>query len=72
MHPGQREPNECEVAILERIAAEYPPLRTQLEHLHVLSREFTGVGSFTNFLCQNSEPLISEQQLRPEWSHRYA
>ena len=63
IRPGQREPNEFEFAILERIAAEYPVLRTQLERLHVLSREFTGVGSFTNFLCEDSESPISEQQL---------
>ena len=54
MRPGQREPNEFERAILEWIAAEHPALRTHLAGLHILSREFTGVGSFTNFLYDAS------------------
>jgi hypothetical protein len=63
IRPGQRDPNEFELAILERIAAEHPALRAHLGRLHVLSREFTGVGSFTNFLCEDTEPVIAEQQL---------
>lgn len=47
--PGQLEPNEFENAILERIALKNPSLRDYLRKLHVLSREFTGVGSYTNF-----------------------
>jgi hypothetical protein len=63
MRPGQREPNEFELAILERMAAEHPSLHAHLGSLHVLSREFTGVGSFTNFLYEDSELEISEQQI---------
>ncbi len=37
------------MAILRRLAASEPWLTKFLDDLHVLSREFTGVGSFTNF-----------------------
>lgn len=56
--PGQVEPNEFEQAILRRISMEdelSPQLRPESSArgsspgLHVLSREFTGVGCFTNF-----------------------
>ena len=56
MRPGQQEPNELELAILERMATRHPTLREHLGQLHVLSREFTGVGSFTAFICESSEP----------------
>jgi len=49
MRPGQLRPNEFENAILERIALKNPSLREHLGKLHVVSREFTGVGSYTNF-----------------------
>jgi hypothetical protein len=49
MRPGQLEPNDFEIAILERLAHVRPALRPLIPHLHVLSREFTGRGSFTNF-----------------------
>jgi hypothetical protein len=42
-------PNDFETAILERIALNNPSLREHFGGLHVLSREFTGVGSYTNF-----------------------
>lgn len=61
--PGQIEPNEFELAILERIAARSPSLRTYLIKLHVLSREFTGVGSYTNFKCEDKGPEIVEQRI---------
>jgi len=49
MRPGQLEPNDFEMAILRRMAVSEPWLAKCLDHLHVLSREFTGVGCFTNF-----------------------
>ena len=60
MRPGQLEPNDFELAILERIALEHPSLRARLSKLHVLSREFTGVGSFTTFRVDQSVPEDSE------------
>jgi len=36
---------------LERIAQDEPWLQGPFASLHVLSREFTGVGSYTNFAC---------------------
>ena len=54
MRLGQIEPNEFEVAILDRIATQEPSIRSSLGDLHVLSREYTGVGSFTRF--QRDEP----------------
>ena len=56
MRPGRHEPNELELAILERMATRHPALRGHLGQLHVLSREFTGVGSFAAFICEPSEP----------------
>jgi hypothetical protein len=47
--PGQSMPNDFETEILERIALNNPSLREHFRRLHVLSREFTGVGSYTNF-----------------------
>jgi hypothetical protein len=49
MKPGQLQPNKFEVAVLERIADDLPCIRPFILKLHVLSREFTGVGSYTNF-----------------------
>ncbi len=49
MKPGQLHPNEFEIAILERMAEEAPSVRSQIKGLHVLSRKYTGVGSFTHF-----------------------
>ena len=49
LRPGQSIPNDFETAILERIALNNPALREHFGRLHVLSREFTGVGSYTNF-----------------------
>ena len=63
MRPGQREPNAFERAILTQIAAEHSALHPHIKRLHVLSREFTGVGSFTNFLCEDFGAVIAEQQL---------
>lgn len=54
MKPGQRTPNEFEVALLAAFARQDPSLAATLRELHVLSREFTGVGSFTTFLCDDA------------------
>ena len=63
MRPGQLVPNAFELAILERIAAQHPSLRVHIGGLHVLSREFTGVGSYTKFLCDDSAREAPEQHL---------
>ena len=51
MRPGQISPNEFECAILEKIARDEPLLKGPFNTLHVLSRKYTGVGSFTDFVC---------------------
>jgi hypothetical protein len=62
VRPGQIDPNVFESAILGRIASEQPALCPHLAHLRVLSREFTGVGSYTTFQCENCEAEIAEGQ----------
>lgn len=52
MRPGQLHPNEFEIALLERIAADNPDAELSICDLHVLSREFTGVGCFVSFLIK--------------------
>ena len=54
MGPGQSEPNDFELAVLNRLAKQEPALLAAIGQVHVLSREFTGVGSFTNFDCDQS------------------
>ena len=49
MRPGQLTTNELERAILDRMARSVPSLAEVIPRLHVLSREYTGVGSYTNF-----------------------
>ena len=61
--PGQIEPDEFELAILERIAAKSPSLRPYLRNLYILSREFTGVGSYTNFKCEDDRAQVVEQRI---------
>jgi hypothetical protein len=61
--PGQIEPNEFELAILERMAAKSPPLLAYMRNLHVLSREFAGVGSYTNFKCEDESAQVAEQRI---------
>lgn len=51
MRPGQLEPNEFESAILTQFATQEPWLGLAIDGLRVLSREFTGVGTFTKFAC---------------------
>ena len=47
----------------QRIAASNPLLRAHLGHLHVLSREFTGVGSYTKFKCAEAVGDAAAEQL---------
>lgn len=54
MRPGQREPNEFEVAILKRLAEKDPSILPALKGLRIQSREFTCVGIYTNFLRDRS------------------
>ena len=63
MRPGQLHPNELELAILERIAASAPAIRAATQALHVLSREFSGVGSFTNFQVNEAQYGEPERHL---------
>jgi len=65
MKPGQLTPNEFEMAILKHLASRTESLRGVLEGLHVLSREFTGVGSFTRFKLDPAlaKADLGEQQL---------
>ena len=63
MRPGQVKPNEFELAILERLASKEPSIHALVGQLHVLSREFTGVGSFTNFACERSSADAPDQQV---------
>jgi hypothetical protein len=61
--PGQIEPNGFELAILEGIAAKSPSLRSYLRNLHVLRREFTGIGSYTNFRCEDESAAVLGQRI---------
>lgn len=62
LRPGQLHPNEFETALLERLLAENP-LPFSIPDLHVLSRQYTGVGSFTTFLVRN-HPQVQRTVLR--------
>jgi hypothetical protein len=66
MRPGKLEPNEFEIAVLNSFAQQDPRLTCHIAKLHVLSREFTGVGSFTRFQYEGTEPeryLVLEAQV---------
>ncbi len=63
MRPGQLQPNEFELAILELLANKWPELRPLIGQLHVLSREFTGVCSYTNFRSQESASELADHDL---------
>ena len=56
MRPGQLDPNDFELAILRQLAEKRPALGPSIPELQVLSREFTGVGSYTTFRCANDVP----------------
>lgn len=63
MRPGQIQPNDFELAILDRLAIKEPSIHKSLGQLHVLSREYTGVGGYTNFVNGNSSAGSSDQQI---------
>jgi hypothetical protein len=52
--PEQLALNEFEIAVLDGIGRQDPALSLDTASLHVVSREFTGVGSFTQFSCVDS------------------
>jgi len=56
VRPGLLRPNEFELAVLKRLRGPLWDSEMAPEQLHVLSRTFTGVGSFTNFSCAKPEP----------------
>jgi len=67
MRPGLLQPNELEQAILDRIAKDESWLQMPAAGLHVLSREFTGVGGYTKFLCDLPESANDPHPgLKPE------
>ncbi len=63
MRPGQLTTNEFESAILRQIAQQVPALAPCLPSLHVLKREFTGVGSFTHFAPNHSAVTLPDGTL---------
>jgi hypothetical protein len=63
MRPGQLQPNEFERAILRSFVSLLPSLLPRIDSLHVPSREYTGVGSFTRFHHDDSEAAAVEQEL---------
>lgn len=63
MRPGRIRPNDFELAILDRLATKEPSIRKSLGQLHVLSREYTGVGAYTNFLIGDSSSDAVEQRI---------
>ncbi len=63
MRPGQLEPNEFELAILKLLAQDVTALGPFIVKLHVLSREFTGVGSYTKFACPESAADLKEKTI---------
>lgn len=64
-HPRPR-PNVFEIAILQSLARKEPSLHSHMDQLHVLSREFTGVGSFTSFACEDPSQDSPDQWLALE------
>lgn len=63
MKPGQLNLNEFEIAILEQIAMDEPSLLPLIPKLHVLSRKYTGVGSYTNFLFEGNVPVLANKKI---------
>jgi hypothetical protein len=61
MRPGQTTPNELEVALLEHFNTEYPDVRVNIATLRVLTRTYTGVGSYTEFVPRQ-KPTTGEQR----------
>jgi hypothetical protein len=50
----QSQPNAFELAILEAMTRESPSLVIDVGRLRVRSRRYTGVGSYTDFVCDES------------------
>jgi hypothetical protein len=50
----QSQPNAFERSILEAATRERPSLVVDVGHLRVRSRRYTGVGSYTDFVCDES------------------
>lgn len=63
MQPGQVMPNALENAALLRIGEGAPSVLPFLKDLHVLSRTYTGVGCFTEFLCPGTPHTPRESPL---------
>jgi hypothetical protein len=61
--PGQTTLNQFELAILSRMGEAVPALQRLIPKLHVLSREFTGVGSYTKLLAQGSAPELGSKPI---------
>lgn len=49
--PKDPVPNAFETAVLEAMARESPSLILDVQHLQVRSRKYSGVGSYTDFVC---------------------
>ena len=69
LSPGRVTPNELELAILRRLSEQRPSMRDALPRLHVLSHEFTGVGSYTNVrvddeAAESTETLSLDADIR--------
>ena len=69
MRPGQLELNRFEAAILEELAKQTPSITPLISQLRVLSREFTGHGSFTNFQCPVSCPELGNKRITSKKWH---
>jgi hypothetical protein len=63
MKPRQTNLNELEESILNFMAKDFPPLKEMINQLSVLSREFTGVGSYTNFQCLDSSSELDRERI---------
>ena len=63
MKPGQVELNEFEIAILAELANDLPEIAQLIGKMFVLSREFTGVGSYTNFNCTESNAKLGDKSI---------
>lgn len=61
MQPGQITLNDFELAILERLSQDEPSIGPYIAELHVLSREFTGAGSYTNFETEYFTPGLKRE-----------
>ena len=63
MKPNDTKLNDFEKAIFEHIAKYEPSINHLIHNLNVLSREFTGVGSFTNLYSEIEEPLLGNKRI---------